>query len=126
MSAGLPPRVARRPRGPPPPPPRAGSPGEGGGGRPPPPDKSPPAMSHDRSIFPSRDADTDREHHTASPTAHLLDELALYGHRFRQDEPDPRPLPEPDPIQSQLDAMVEGFAPMLTRTRLADDLAALL
>jgi hypothetical protein len=53
-------------------------------------------MLHDRSIFPSRDADTDREHHTASPTAHLLDELALYGYRFGQDEPDPRPLPEPD------------------------------
>src|SRR6266849_1023057 len=60
-------------------------------------------MLHDRSIFPSRDADTDREHHTASPTAHLLDELALYGYRFGQDEPDPRRLPEPDAIQSQLD-----------------------
>jgi hypothetical protein len=83
-------------------------------------------MLHDRSIFPSRDADTDREHHTASPTAHLLDELALYGYRFGQDEPDPRPLPEPDAIQSQLDAMVEGFAAMLTGTRLEDDLADLL
>ena len=83
-------------------------------------------MLHDRSIFPSRDADTDREHHTASPTAHLLDELALYGYRFGQDEPNPRPLPEPDAIQSQLDAMVEGFAAMLTGTRLEDDLADLL
>src|SRR5467141_2665664 len=83
-------------------------------------------MLHDRSIFPSRDADTDREHHTASPTAHLLDELALYGYRFGQDEPDPRPLPEPDAIQSQLDAMVEILSAMLTGTRLEDDLADLL
>jgi hypothetical protein len=58
-------------------------------------------MLHDRSIFPSRDADTDREHHTASPTAHLLDELAFYGYHF-------------------------GFAAMLTGTRLEDDLADLL
>src|SRR6202047_1965914 len=83
-------------------------------------------MLHDRSIFPSRDADTDREHHTASPTSHLLDDLARYVARFGQDEPDPRLLPEPDAIQSQLDAMVEGFAAMLTGTRLEDDLADLL
>ena len=83
-------------------------------------------MLHDRGILPSRDADADREHHTASPTAHLLDELALYGYRFGQDEPDPRPLPEPDAIQSQLDAMVEGFTAMLTGTRLEDELADLL
>src|ERR1700730_1811547 len=83
-------------------------------------------MLHDRSIFPSRDADTDREHHTASPNAQLLRELALYRYRFGQDGPDPRPLPEPDAIQSQLDAMIEGFSAMLTGTRLEDDLADLL
>jgi hypothetical protein len=83
-------------------------------------------MSHDRSILPFPDAETDDEHHTASPTAHLLDELSLYGHRFGQDEPDPRPLPEPGAIQSQLDAMVESFSAMLTGTRLEDDLADLL
>jgi hypothetical protein len=83
-------------------------------------------MSHDRSVFPSPDADTDREHHTASPTAPLLDELALYGHRIGQDEPDPRPLPAPDVVESQLDAMIEGFSAMLTDTRLEDDLADLL
>ncbi len=83
-------------------------------------------MSHDRNLFPSPDADADREHHTASATAHLLDELSLYGHRFGQDEPDPRPLPELDAVQSQLDTMIEGFAAMLTGTRLEDDLADLL
>jgi hypothetical protein len=83
-------------------------------------------MSHDHSIFPSPDADTDREHHTASPTAHLLDELALYGHRIGQDEPDPRPMPEADAVQAQLDAMVEAFSAMLSGTRLEDDLPDLL
>ena len=49
-------------------------------------------MSHDSTfLFPDTDPDT--EPHAASPTAHLLDELALYGHRPHQDEPDARPLP---------------------------------
>jgi len=85
-----------------------------------------PAMSHDRNPLSFRDDDTGHEHHTVSATAHLLDELALYGHRFGQDEPDPRPLPEPGAVQSQLDAIVEGFSAMLSGTRLEDDLADLL
>jgi len=32
--------------------------------------------------------------HTASPTAHILSELQLYGYHPGHDEPDPRPLPE--------------------------------
>ena len=32
--------------------------------------------------------------HEASPTAYLLDEIALYGYRPFSDEADPRPLPE--------------------------------
>ena len=32
--------------------------------------------------------------HEASATAHLLDEIALYGYRPFCDEADPRPLPE--------------------------------
>src|SRR5487761_1468263 len=75
-------------------------------------------------VFP--DTDSDDEPHTASPTAHLLDELALYGYRPGQDEPDPRPLPEPDAVQAQLDRIVEAFGAMLTGTRLEDDLADLL
>jgi hypothetical protein len=31
--------------------------------------------------------------HEISPTAHLLDEIALYGYRPFSDEADPRPLP---------------------------------
>src|SRR6201998_3677376 len=72
------------------------------------------------------DNDADPEFHAASPTAHLLDELALYGHRAGPDEPDPRPLPEPDAMCGQCEAMVEAFSAMLTGTRLEDDLADLL
>jgi uncharacterized protein (DUF736 family) len=61
-----------------------------------------------------------------SPTAYLLDELALYGHRPGQDEPNPRPLPEPDAVQAQLDNAVEALSAMLTGTRLEDDLDDLL
>ncbi len=60
-------------------------------------------MSQNNSSFPFPDSDTDPEIPAASPTAHLLDELALYGYRPGQDEPDPRPLPEPDAVQAQLD-----------------------
>ena len=83
-------------------------------------------MSRDESTFPFPDSDTDPETHTASPTAYLLDELALHGHRPGQDEPDPRPLPEPHAVRGQLGAMVEAFIAMLTGTRLEDDLADLL
>src|SRR5260370_25627396 len=83
-------------------------------------------MSRTESTFPCPDSDSDPETHAASPTAYLLDELALHGHRPGQDEPDPRPLPEPDAVQGQLGAMVEAFSAMLTGTRLEDDLADLL
>jgi YspA, cpYpsA-related SLOG family len=75
-------------------------------------------------LFP--DNDTDREHHAASPTAHLLDELALFGHRPFQDEPDPRPLPEADAVQGHLGTIADALAALFTGTRLEDDLADLL
>jgi hypothetical protein len=71
-------------------------------------------------------ADDDAEQHTASPTAHLLDELVLHGHRPGQDEPDPRPLPEADAVRGQLEASIEALTVMLTGTRLEDDLGDLL
>jgi hypothetical protein len=83
-------------------------------------------MTHDDSTFLFPDTDTEAEAHTASPTAHLLDELALYGHRPGPDEPDPRPLPEPEAVRGHLEAMVEAFSAMLTGTRLEEDLADLL
>jgi len=54
------------------------------------------------------DDNADPELHSASPTAHLLDELHLCGHRPGQDEPDPRPLPEADAICGQLNAAVDA------------------
>ncbi len=83
-------------------------------------------MAQNNSPVPFLDSDTDPEFPAASPTAHLLDELALYGYRPGQDEPDPRPLPEPDAVQAQLDNAVEALSAMLTGTRLEDDLDDLL
>jgi SLOG family YspA-like protein len=84
-------------------------------------------MTHDDTTFPFFDTDDqEAERHTASPTAHLLGELALYGHRPGQDEPDPRLLPEPDTACRQIEAAVEAIHAMLTGTRLEDDLADLL
>jgi hypothetical protein len=91
-----------------------------------PPARKVPAMAHDDLNFCFHDSETDPEFPAASPTAHLLDELALYGYRPGQDEPDPRPLPEPDAVQAQLDNAVEALSAMLTGTRLEDDLADLL
>ena len=62
----------------------------------------------------------------ASPTAHLLDELALYGHRPHDDEPDPRPLPEPRKLQGALADMFDALVATLSDTRLEADLHALL
>ena len=63
---------------------------------------------------------------TASPTAHLLDELALYGHRPHDDEPDPRPLPEPAKLQGALVDMFDALVATLSDTRLEPDLQGLL
>jgi hypothetical protein len=78
------------------------------------------------SLFPGLDTDTGDEHHTASATAHLLDELMLYGYRPGQDEPDPRPLPEAEIVRPQLAAVFDTFGAMLGETRLEDDLPELL
>lgn len=77
-------------------------------------------------LFPGLDTDTGDEQHAASPTAHLLDELALYGYRPGQDEPDRRPLPEAEITQPQLAAAFDAFGAMLADTRLEDDLPDLL
>ena len=81
---------------------------------------------HDSTSLPFPDNDTRRERHAASPTARLLDELALYGYRPFADEPDPRPMPDADTVRGQLGAIAEAFDAMLAGTRLEDDLADLL
>jgi hypothetical protein len=69
--------------------------------------------------------DPHTERHAASPTAHLLDELALYGYRSGQDEPDPRPMPEAAVVEGQLGTIAEALQAMFTGTRLEDDIADL-
>ena len=73
-------------------------------------------MTHDYFLFP--DSESDDERHALSPTAHVLDELALHGYRPNRDEPDPRPLPERETVQAHLGEIVDGFAAMLADTRL--------
>lgn len=83
-------------------------------------------MSPDDNTFLFPDTDLDSEHHAASPTAHLLDELALYGHRPHEDEPDPRPLPEPGAAERHLGTVIDALGAMLNGIRLEDDLPDLL
>lgn len=63
---------------------------------------------------------------TCSPTAALLDELQLYGHRPFADEPDPRPLPEPEALQAALTDIFDAMIVALGDTRLEPDLENLL
>ena len=64
--------------------------------------------------------------HAASPTAHILAELQLYGYHPGQDEPDPRPLPEALVIAGAVADIFDAFAATLNDTRLEPDLEELL
>jgi len=70
------------------------------------------------------DAGDDRTRH--SPTAWLLDELALHGARPGSDETDHRPLPEADRCAAALAEIVDLFGHIFEDTRLEDDLAPVL
>lgn len=83
-------------------------------------------MTHDTLPFLTPDTDSAAEIHTLSATGYLLDELALYGYRPGQDEPDPRPLPEADMVRAELTGIIDSFAGILTDTRLEDDFSDLL
>lgn len=61
-----------------------------------------------------------------SATAHLLDELALYGHRPFEDEPDPRPLPDARMAAGAIADMFDALVATLEETRLEPDLQSLL
>ena len=70
---------------------------------------------------------TDREpHHAESPTAAVLTELQLYGHRPFQDEPDARPLPEEGAIRTALADIFDALVSTFSDTRLEPDLEDLL
>ena len=68
------------------------------------------------------DYDDHEPEHASSPTAHLLEELSLYGYRPFSDEADPRPLPE-ERIASG--AIADMFDALIAITR-AEGLAALI
>ena len=69
----------------------------------------------------------DREpHHAESPTASLLTELQLYGHRPFQDEPDARPLPEERTVRTALADIFDALVSSFTDTRMEPDLEDLL
>ena len=64
--------------------------------------------------------------HAESPTAHLLAELQLYGHRPFEGEPDPRPLPEDHLVRAPVADTFNAFTTALQDTRLEPDLEDLL
>lgn len=64
----------------------------------------------------------DEPHHSASPTAHLLDELQLYGYRPYSGEADPRPLPEASRAEQEIAGAVEALSGLMADTCLDDDL----
>ena len=69
------------------------------------------------------DAEPDRP---VSPTAHLLDELQLYGFSPSAGEPDPRPLPEAAKVQGALVDVFDALVATLSDSRLEPDLPDLL
>jgi len=60
--------------------------------------------------------------HQASATAHLLDELALFGYRAFSDEADPRPLPDERLASGAMADMFDALISTLIDTRLEPDL----
>ena len=64
--------------------------------------------------------------HEESPTAYLLQEMALYGYRPFSDEPDDRPLPEPRIATGAITDIFDAMVSCLIDTRLEPDLEDLL
>jgi hypothetical protein len=61
-------------------------------------------------------------HHERSSTAAVIAELALYGYRPHQDEPDPRPLPDEQAVRIALIDIFDALVASLGDTRLEPDL----
>ncbi len=64
--------------------------------------------------------------HASSPTAQVLTELQLHGHRPFEDEPDTRPLPEASTIGGAVVDIFDALVSTLADTRLEPDLEDLL
>ncbi|AQZ54241.1 MULTISPECIES: DUF2493 domain-containing protein [Martelella] len=61
-----------------------------------------------------------------SPTAHLLQEIALFGYRPNGDEHDYRPLPTAETVEIGVAGIFESLETMFTNTRLEDELSEVL
>lgn len=59
--------------------------------------------------------------HTACTTAHLVDQLQLFGFHPETGEPDPRPMPTPDRAEQELASCVEILANLMADTPLERD-----
>lgn len=68
------------------------------------------------------DTDTFSQEPTTSPTADILETMALYGAKPPADEPDPRPLPDEASVECSLEALIEATVSILHNTQLEDDL----
>jgi len=64
--------------------------------------------------------------HATSQTAHVLQELQLYGYRPFESEPDPRPLPEGNRVAGAVADVFDALVATLEDTRLEPDLDDLL
>jgi hypothetical protein len=84
------------------------------------------AASRRQATMPNQSLPDDEPPHAESPTASLLAELQLYGHRPFQDEPDPRPLPEEHSVRTALADIFDAMVSTFTDTRLEPDLEDLL
>ena len=63
---------------------------------------------------------------TESPTARVCDDLARFDATPPDDTSDPRPLPDEDRLDTEIAAMVEAAANLLSETQLEEDLPELL
>jgi hypothetical protein len=59
----------------------------------------------------------DEPRHASSPTAILLEELAMFGYRPHADEPDPRPLPAADRANQEIGNASEALTALMAGTR---------
>jgi hypothetical protein len=84
------------------------------------------AADRSQTTMPRNSLPDNEPRHAESPTASLLSELQLYGHRPSQDEPDARPLPEEHAVRTALADIFDALVSTLSDTRLEPDLEDLL
>ncbi len=61
-------------------------------------------------------------HHAASPTAHVLDEMALHGARPGPDDPERLTVPEETQAEQEIETAAAALIALMADTALNDDL----